>query len=140
MSAGGNGIVLVNRSVAGNWRYTIDNPRAISATINAANNKPPYRPGEQPLQAPRRTRNCRCDRCVCWRGRATARAFAERGFDVALLARGTAGLEAAAKEVEVAGRRALLVPWMWPAMKTLMRPPAGSKSSWAPSMSGSTMP
>ena len=43
-------------------------------------------------------------------GRATARAFAERGFDVALLARGAAGLEAAAKEVEVAGRRAFVVP------------------------------
>ncbi len=42
-------------------------------------------------------------------GRATARAFAERGFDVALLARGTAGLEAAAKEVAAAGRRALVV-------------------------------
>ena len=43
-------------------------------------------------------------------GRATARAFAERGFDVALLARGAAGLEAAAKEVEAAGRRAFVVP------------------------------
>jgi NAD(P)-dependent dehydrogenase (short-subunit alcohol dehydrogenase family) len=43
-------------------------------------------------------------------GRASARAFAERGFDVALLARGSAGLEAAAKEVEAAGRRALVVP------------------------------
>ena len=43
-------------------------------------------------------------------GRATARAFAERGFDVALLARGSAGLEAAAQEVEAFGRRALIVP------------------------------
>jgi NAD(P)-dependent dehydrogenase (short-subunit alcohol dehydrogenase family) len=43
-------------------------------------------------------------------GRATARAFAERGFDVALLARGSAGLEAAAKEVSSFGRRALVVP------------------------------
>jgi len=40
-------------------------------------------------------------------GRATARAFARSGFDVALLARGDAGLEAAAKEVEQSGRRAL---------------------------------
>jgi len=40
-------------------------------------------------------------------GRATARAFARSGFDVALLARGRAGLEAAAKEVEKAGGRAL---------------------------------
>jgi len=43
-------------------------------------------------------------------GRATARAFAERGFDVALLARGEAGLDAAAKEVQGAGVRALAIP------------------------------
>ncbi len=43
-------------------------------------------------------------------GRATARAFAERGFDVALLARGQAGLDAAVKEVESAAARALAVP------------------------------
>ncbi len=43
-------------------------------------------------------------------GRATARAFAERGFDVALLARGTAGLEAVASEVEATGHRTLVVP------------------------------
>jgi short-subunit dehydrogenase len=43
-------------------------------------------------------------------GRATARAFAERGFDVALLARGQAGLDAAAREVQAAGRRALAIP------------------------------
>lgn len=43
-------------------------------------------------------------------GRATARAFAQRGFDVALLARGQAGLEAAAKEVQSAGARALVIP------------------------------
>jgi NAD(P)-dependent dehydrogenase (short-subunit alcohol dehydrogenase family) len=43
-------------------------------------------------------------------GRATAREFASRGFDVALLARGEAGLKAAAAEVEAAGRRALPVP------------------------------
>jgi NAD(P)-dependent dehydrogenase (short-subunit alcohol dehydrogenase family) len=43
-------------------------------------------------------------------GRATARAFAERGFDVALLARGIAGLEAAAKEVVSLGQQALVVP------------------------------
>lgn len=40
-------------------------------------------------------------------GRATARAFAERGADVALLARGRDGLDAATKEVEAAGSRAL---------------------------------
>ena len=43
-------------------------------------------------------------------GRATAAAFAESGFDVALLARGTAGSEGAAHEVESAGRRALVIP------------------------------
>lgn len=43
-------------------------------------------------------------------GRATARAFAERGFDVALLARGEAGLAAAAAEVQSAGARALALP------------------------------
>ena len=43
-------------------------------------------------------------------GRATVRAFAERGADVALIARGVDGLEAAAKEVEAAGGRALVLP------------------------------
>ena len=42
-------------------------------------------------------------------GRATARLFAAEGFDVALVARGRAGLEAAAKEVEAEGRRALML-------------------------------
>ncbi|HTW98418.1 MAG TPA: SDR family oxidoreductase [Acidimicrobiales bacterium] len=42
-------------------------------------------------------------------GRATARELARRGFDVALLARGTAGLAAAAAEVEAEGARALTV-------------------------------
>ena len=40
-------------------------------------------------------------------GRATARAFADRGDAVALLARGEAGLDAAAAEVQAAGARAL---------------------------------
>ncbi len=40
-------------------------------------------------------------------GRATVRAFADRGYDVALLARGAAGLEAAAAEVRSSGRCAL---------------------------------
>ncbi|MBW3602410.1 MAG: SDR family oxidoreductase [Actinobacteria bacterium] len=43
-------------------------------------------------------------------GRATAVRFAEEGVSVGLLARGRAGLEAAAKEVEAAGGRALVVP------------------------------
>lgn len=43
-------------------------------------------------------------------GRAVVRAFAERGADVALLARGRDGLESAAREVEALGRRALVIP------------------------------
>jgi NAD(P)-dependent dehydrogenase (short-subunit alcohol dehydrogenase family) len=43
-------------------------------------------------------------------GRAAVRAFADHGFDVGLLARGAAGLEAAAKEVAAAGGRAIVVP------------------------------
>jgi NAD(P)-dependent dehydrogenase (short-subunit alcohol dehydrogenase family) len=43
-------------------------------------------------------------------GRATAREFARRGFDVALLARGQAGLGRAAEEVEAQGRRSLPLP------------------------------
>jgi short-subunit dehydrogenase len=43
-------------------------------------------------------------------GRATARAFARRGDNVALIARGEQGLEAAAEEVRAAGAKALVVP------------------------------
>lgn len=43
-------------------------------------------------------------------GRAVAREFAERGDDVALIARSRDGLEAAKREVERAGRRALALP------------------------------
>jgi len=43
-------------------------------------------------------------------GRATARLFALNGFDVALLARGEAGLAGAARDVEATGGRALVVP------------------------------
>ena len=43
-------------------------------------------------------------------GRATAVAFAEHGFHVGLLARGGAGLEGAAKDVENAGQKALVCP------------------------------
>jgi NAD(P)-dependent dehydrogenase (short-subunit alcohol dehydrogenase family) len=43
-------------------------------------------------------------------GRATVREFAKRGGDVALLARGPDGLEAAKREVEALGRRALVLP------------------------------
>ena len=43
-------------------------------------------------------------------GRAAARRLAERGWDVAVLARGRAGLDGAAADVEKAGGRALPVP------------------------------
>jgi NAD(P)-dependent dehydrogenase (short-subunit alcohol dehydrogenase family) len=43
-------------------------------------------------------------------GRATARAFADRGAAVALLARGGEGLEAARREVEQRGARAVALP------------------------------
>lgn len=43
-------------------------------------------------------------------GRATARAFAQQGAAVALLARGQAGLEGARRDVEAAGGRALAIP------------------------------
>lgn len=43
-------------------------------------------------------------------GRATAQAFARRGARVGLLARGREGLEAARKEVEALGGRALVLP------------------------------
>ncbi len=43
-------------------------------------------------------------------GRATVRAFAKRGCSIGLIARGTEGLEAAAKEVRSAGCRAVAAP------------------------------
>jgi NAD(P)-dependent dehydrogenase (short-subunit alcohol dehydrogenase family) len=43
-------------------------------------------------------------------GRAVVRAFARDGADVALIARGVDGLEAAAKEVRACGGRALVLP------------------------------
>ena len=43
-------------------------------------------------------------------GRAAAREFARHGYDVALIARGEAGLEGAAEDVREAGRRALVLP------------------------------
>lgn len=43
-------------------------------------------------------------------GRATARAFAQQGARVALLARGLDGLEGARREVEAAGGQALVIP------------------------------
>src|SRR6185503_13968167 len=43
-------------------------------------------------------------------GRATVRAFAQAGADLGLIARGVDGLEAARREVEALGRRAVVLP------------------------------
>ena len=43
-------------------------------------------------------------------GREAVRHLARRGYDVAILARGQAGIEAAARDVEAAGRRGLPIP------------------------------
>src|SRR5437764_14803871 len=43
-------------------------------------------------------------------GRAIVRAFAKRGAHIGLLARGHEGLEAACKDVEAAGGKALAIP------------------------------
>ncbi|MBP0456849.1 SDR family oxidoreductase [Streptomyces montanisoli] len=43
-------------------------------------------------------------------GRATVREFAEHGYDVAVLARGEAGLGGAVRDVEAAGRTGLAIP------------------------------
>lgn len=43
-------------------------------------------------------------------GRAAARLFAERGYDVGLVARGPDGLAGAVADVERAGSRAVAVP------------------------------
>src|SRR5437762_12446510 len=43
-------------------------------------------------------------------GRATVRAFARQGADIGLIARGRDGLEAARREVEELGGRALVLP------------------------------
>ncbi|HEX3466676.1 MAG TPA: SDR family NAD(P)-dependent oxidoreductase, partial [Candidatus Elarobacter sp.] len=43
-------------------------------------------------------------------GRAVVREYARRGYDVALIARGHDGLDAARAEVEACGRRALVLP------------------------------
>ena len=43
-------------------------------------------------------------------GRAVVRAFAEQGADLALIARGRAGLDAARQEAEAAGSRVLVIP------------------------------
>src|SRR5664280_2141965 len=45
VSAGGNGIVLANRAASGTCWYAIDNPRAISTTVNNAYKLRPYGTG-----------------------------------------------------------------------------------------------
>lgn len=67
---------------------------------------PPHRPRSEP----RMSRVVVVTGASAGVGRAVVRAFARRGWDVALIARGRDGLEAAAREVRAEGRRALVLP------------------------------
>ena len=73
-------------------------------------------------------------------GRAVSRAFAERGFDVALLARGAEGLAGAARDVNQTGRRALAVPVDIAVFEEVDRAAGRVEQDSAPSTSGSTTP
>ena len=73
-------------------------------------------------------------------GRATAIALAERGFDVALVARGRAGLEAAAGQVEAHGGRALSCQPTWPTLTWSTERRRWPRTISARSTSGSTTP
>ena len=74
-------------------------------------------------------------------GRAVVRAFARRGASVGLLARGAAGLQAAATEVRHAGGRAVAVPTdVVLLMRGRSKPPLPKwRMNLAQSISGSTM-
>src|SRR4051794_4503290 len=91
-----------------NWATVVDMPVVY-----------PRRP--PPHSGPRPWTDCGVVRCAVSQvvvitgasagvGRATARAFGREGARVALIARGRAGLEAAAEEVRAAGGEALVVP------------------------------
>ncbi len=69
-------------------------------------------------------------------GRATAIALAERGFDVALIARGRAGLEAAARQVEEYSGRALLCRLTWRTLRRSIERRRWQRTNLAPSTSG----
>jgi len=69
-------------------------------------------------------------------GRATAVAFARRGWRVALLARGLAGLEGAKREVERAGGQAMVVPVDVADRDAVEAAAERIESEWARSTSG----
>ncbi|UYC81533.1 SDR family NAD(P)-dependent oxidoreductase [Curtobacterium poinsettiae] len=62
-------------------------------------------------------------------GRATVRELAARGWDVAVLARGQEGVDAAAAEVEAAGRRGWPSPSTCPTVRPSRPLPTGSSGS-----------
>ena len=72
-------------------------------------------------------------------GRAAARAFARRGYDVALLARGTDGLEGARREIEAMGRRAVVLPTDVSNPRQVETAAERIERELGPSTSGSTM-
>ena len=61
-------------------------------------------------------------------GRAAVREFGGVGYDVAVLARGAAGLRGAVAGVEAAGRRALAIPPVSPTPPRWKRRPNGSRA------------
>ncbi len=63
-------------------------------------------------------------------GRATAVALGREVYNVALLARGRAGLDGAAADVRAEGRRALAIPPTWPTSRRSRTPRSASKPSW----------
>ena len=73
-------------------------------------------------------------------GRAIAHAFAERGARVALIARNPEALEAARKEVEALGGRALVLPLDVADAEAVEAPRIRSNANSARSTSGSTTP
>lgn len=73
-------------------------------------------------------------------GRATARLLARRGIAIALLARGRAGLDAAAEEVRAAGSRALPIEVDMAEYDQVVAAGSGWRPNWGRSTSGSTTP
>ncbi len=62
-------------------------------------------------------------------GRATVREFARHGYDVAVLARGRAGLDAAVQDVRAAGASGLGIPTDVADLEAVRAAPSRSSSS-----------